>query len=108
MVEINVNEIIERLGDLNAYSPGLAARRLDETHLPENPAGWFCTRLQQAFAVVENSEHYGREQAFRDLEELLVESSRYYMSRLAEADNPWVFRFPKRPQYTHPPVFTQQ
>lgn len=108
MVEINVNDIIERLSDLNEYSPGLAACRPEETHLPENPAGWFCTRLQQAFAVVENSEHYGREQAFRDLEELLVESSRYYMSRLTEADNPWCFTFPKRPQCTHAPVFTQQ
>ena len=108
MVEISVSDIIERLGDLNVYSPGLAARRPDETHLPENPAGWLCMKLEHAFANVENSEHYGREDAFRELEEWLVVSSRYYLSRLAEADNPWCFTFPKRPQCTHKAVFTQQ
>ncbi|MDQ2823556.1 MAG: siphovirus ReqiPepy6 Gp37-like family protein [Pseudomonadota bacterium] len=108
MIELEVEDIVERLADLHAYSPGLAARRPDELHLPEDPAPWLSIRLQYAFDQVASAEPDEREDAFSELERWLVKSYRYYMCRLAEADNPWQFRFPKRPQCTHPTVFTQQ
>lgn len=108
MVEIDVRDIVERLQDLHVYSPGLAARRPDEKHLPEDPALALCIRLEYAFDWVESAELAERAVAFEELEGWLEKSYRYYMSRLIEADNPWSFRFPRMPQCTHAAVFTQQ
>lgn len=108
MVEIDVRDIVERLKDLHVYSPGLAARRPNEKHLPEDPALALCIRLEYAFDRVESAELADRAEAFRELEKWLEHSYRYYMSRLTEADNPWSFRFPRMPQCTHAAVFTQQ
>lgn len=108
MAELDVVDIVERLADLHAYSPTLAARRPDELHLPEDPAPWLSIRLQYAFDQVASADPDERADAFDELERWLVKSYRYYMCRLAEADNPWCFSFPKRPQYTHKGVSTRQ
>jgi hypothetical protein len=90
MIELNVEDIVERLADLHAYSPGLAARRPDEEDLPEDPAPWLSIRVQYAFDQVASAEPGERAAAFDKLEGLLVQSYRYYMSRLSEADNPCI------------------
>jgi hypothetical protein len=108
MLELDVNQIIERLTELQAYSPVLARRTEHEKHLPENPAPWFVMKIERAFSRCENASVAERADAFQELEEWLRKSHRYFLERLISSGIPWVFRFPKSMSCTHAPVYTHQ
>lgn len=101
MVELDVNDIITRLADLRMYSPILAQRMPHEEELPEDAAPFLIERIEKAYARCEAATVANKADAHEELSIWLIRSSRYYLTRLIQADNPWCFRFPKSEMHTH-------
>jgi hypothetical protein len=100
MVELDLNDIVTRLMDLRMYSPQLARRMDHEDGLPEDAAPFLVERIDEAFARCEAATASHKADAHEELALWLVMSYRYYLTRLAKAENPWCFRFPKSELHT--------
>lgn len=102
MHELDVEDVINRLYDLNAYSVEVSTRLAHEKNrLPENPAAYFIEKIEFACARYENATEADRADAQEELTNLLVQSYRFYLERLLLANNVWRFRFPKSEAHTH-------
>jgi hypothetical protein len=100
MRALDVGDIVERLLDLRTYSPELAQRMAHEKELPEDAVPYLIERIEASFAACENVTAEDKENAFTELTAWLIISYQFYLMRLARADNPWVFTFPKLELHT--------
>lgn len=94
MVELDIEDILKRLRDLHSYSTELSRRLEHEVELPEYPALFLANKIEEACRGVETAAPAEQPAARAELCRWLVRSYRYYIARLALADNPWCFRFP--------------
>jgi hypothetical protein len=101
MVELNLNDIITRLRDLKNYSPQLARRMEHEDGLAEDAAAFLINKIESAILYCENATTAEEADAHEELTLWLSRSYQYYLQRLATADHPWIFRFPKSEELTH-------
>ena len=94
-MEINVSDVIERLHDLQMYSPTLARKLDHEDQLPEEAIAYLINRVEAAYDRAQKATVMNKGEAYVELGEWLTLSYRAYASRLLLADVPWAFRFPK-------------
>lgn len=100
MVELDVADVVGRLNDLRFYSPILARRLEHEDELPDDAATFLIEQIETAYRRAETATVLSKADAYQELGEWLTRSYRYYVARLALADNPWQFRFPRASSYT--------
>lgn len=103
MVPIQIDDIVDRLLDLRAYSPQLSRPMEHEEELPEDATLFLINRLEQAYARAEAATERDRAEAYDELALWLVKSFKFYAWRLLLAgnDQPWCFSFPKSQGHTH-------
>lgn len=94
MIELDIEDILRRLKDLHLYSFELERRLEHEVELPEYPALFLANKIEDACRQLENATPAEQPDACTELSKWLLKSYRYYVARLALADNPWCFRFP--------------
>lgn len=101
MVELNVSDIIERLRDLACYSPSLAMKMEHEEELPDEAVPFLIERLESTYLACEKATPANRIALAEELYFWLSKSYKFYLMRLARAENPWIFRFPKAGPQVH-------
>ena len=101
MRPIDIGDIGEKLLDLHAYSPELAQRMAHETDLPDDAVPFLIDRIEASFAACENVTAEDKPRAFSELTAWLIFSYQFYLMRLAHADSPWMFTFPKHEPQKH-------
>jgi hypothetical protein len=110
MVELDLEDIAQRLRALQEYSPVLAERTENETHLPAGRTAEILAdviedaveRCGQAAMTGEMGDEMVK------LGQILDTTYRYYLARLAAAGMSWSFKFPEPVQCTHKAVHAWQ
>lgn len=102
MRPIDIGDIVDLLMELRIHSPELGQRMPHEIDLPEDePIPFLIGRLERAYAACEGVTAKNKPSAFSELTAWLVISYQFYLMRLAQEDNPWMFTFPKSGLETH-------
>jgi hypothetical protein len=94
MTQINVTDILGRLNDLRIYSPTLSRKLPHEDQLPDDAAPFLINKIEVCFDAAIKSDKRTEADAYSELKLWITLSYRYYITRLALADEPWAFRFP--------------
>lgn len=96
MLKLSINDVVDRLIDLRAYSAELSKRMDHEDGLPEDAVPYIIEKLEFAFRACEDATHAKRNEALGELSEWRIKSYRFYLERLAQMSDshPWSFRFP--------------
>ena len=96
MFKLTINDVVDRLIDLRAYSAELSKRMDHEDGLPEDAVPYLIEELEFAFRAVEDAAHSKRSEALDELSGWLTKSYRFYLERLAQMSDshPWLLGFP--------------
>ena len=96
MFKLTINDVVDRLIDLRAYSAELSQRMDHEEGLPEDAIPYLIEKLEFAFKACEEATHSKRSEALDELSGWLIKSYRFYLERLAQMSDshPWALRFP--------------